>query len=363
MAVKYARAGGGNWSADATWSTTSGGTADTVAPTSADDIVLDASSGNVIIDAVSACRSLDCSAYTGTLTHNNGANLSIGDATAGAGNKAVDFSGAFTYTLGNVVGSRIYFTSTSATQQTINFGGKTTGDINVGQGITAGNYLYTGGHVCGSAATMKLICGTLNINGQTCSWGNFDSSNSNTRTLTLGAANITTTGNGNSWQCTITTNFTLDSGTSTITFTGSSIGFYGGTGKTYYNVIFSGSGFSAILSGGTITFNNLTRTGTATTTDTLQLTGNITCNGTFIANGNSETNRLTVRSGTAGVPRTITAASVSCSNIAFKDITAAGAGDWDLSEITGDSIDLGGNTGITFTPTGTHIFGDEGMVA
>ena len=55
-ATKFARTAGGNWSADATWSTSSGGAADTVAPTAADDVVLDANSGNVTIDAAAVCR-------------------------------------------------------------------------------------------------------------------------------------------------------------------------------------------------------------------------------------------------------------------------------------------------------------------
>jgi hypothetical protein len=68
--TKYARTAGGNWSADATWSTTSGGGADTVVPTSSDDVVFNVNSGNVTIDATSVAKTLNCTGYTNTLTHN-----------------------------------------------------------------------------------------------------------------------------------------------------------------------------------------------------------------------------------------------------------------------------------------------------
>ena len=74
-ATKYARAGGGNWSSDATWSTTSGGGADTTKCVAADACYLDGSSGNVTVDAASAAGSLTCTGYTGTLTL--GANLTV----------------------------------------------------------------------------------------------------------------------------------------------------------------------------------------------------------------------------------------------------------------------------------------------
>lgn len=70
MANRYAVAAGGNWTANGTWSTTDGGAADTVAPTASDDVFLTANSGNVTISANSVGKSLNCTGYTGTLTHN-----------------------------------------------------------------------------------------------------------------------------------------------------------------------------------------------------------------------------------------------------------------------------------------------------
>jgi hypothetical protein len=62
-----------------------------VVSTAAVDVRLGPGSGNVTINAAAACRSLDCTGYTGTLTHNSSVTLSIGDGTAGAGNVALKF--------------------------------------------------------------------------------------------------------------------------------------------------------------------------------------------------------------------------------------------------------------------------------
>jgi len=51
MATYYARAGGGNWTAATTWSLTSGGGATGSTPTTADEFILDASSGSVTINS------------------------------------------------------------------------------------------------------------------------------------------------------------------------------------------------------------------------------------------------------------------------------------------------------------------------
>ena len=70
MANRYVRTAGGNYSTAATWASTSGGTDSVAVPTSADDVFLDANSGQLTVDAASAAKSVNCTGYTGTLTHN-----------------------------------------------------------------------------------------------------------------------------------------------------------------------------------------------------------------------------------------------------------------------------------------------------
>ena len=65
MATYTAKAGGGNWNATGTWTRTGGGTG---YPQGGDTAVLNASSGNVVINSNNACAILNCTNYGGTLT-------------------------------------------------------------------------------------------------------------------------------------------------------------------------------------------------------------------------------------------------------------------------------------------------------
>lgn len=86
---------------------------------------------------------------------------------------------------------------------------------------------------------------------------------------------------------------------------------------------------------------------------TLTLNGNsLDLNGKTVS-GNSATNRLLVRSNTLGTPRTITMSSGTFANADFRDITTSPS--TNLSGITGNSGDCGGNTG-TFTTAATQTW-------
>ncbi len=342
MAIIVAAAGGGNWTAGGTWT---GG----VAPTAADDVQLASTSGNITINAASVCRSLDCTGYTGTLTHTAAFILSIGDATAGASNIALKFVAGMTYTLGNVITSAISFISTSATQQTIDFAGKTTGDIVYGVSGSP-SYQMTGTHVQGATATVTLTFGTLDVNGQTSTWGKFASSNSNTRVLTLGAAAISLNlTSGTSWNMTTTTGLTVNANTSVITVAGPTI-FTGG-GKTYNEVKFTSAGIASVSSTNTFAILRVTNTSGLAG---LQLFNNQTVSTTLEFTGNNaNSNRVLLGSDTPGSQRTITAnGTLSLTNVDFLDIIGAGTGSW-----TGTSIgNCGNNSGITFTSAVTRYW-------
>lgn len=350
MAIRYGLTG--NWSSTSTWSTSSGGASGASVPTAADDVILDSNSGAITIDAGAVCRSLDCTSgtgnYAGTLTHTAAVALTIGDATAGAGNVALKLSAGMTYTLGNAASSSISFVSTSATQQTITTAGKLLGSTTY-NAASNGSWIFSDSFATGvSAPGITLTQGSLNTGNQTINVGFINISGSLTRSLTLGSSAITlTNGGGNPWSAATITNLTFNAGTSTITLSGSSTGFAGG-GLTYNNVVCSGGALVSLT--GSNTFANFTRTGTATKTDSLSITGNQTITNTLTLNGNSITNRLLVLSTTAGTAVTLTSAVNSMSNVDFADITAAGAANWNLSAISGGAGDAGGNTGITFTP-------------
>jgi len=368
---KYVIAAGGNSNASGTWSNVSSASAggDGV-PTASDDVVLDAGSGNLTINAAMVCRSIDCNGYTGTLTRTAAITCTIGDGTAGAGNIALRLVAGMTLTNGSATTSAWAFVSTSATQQSIYCGGKTLGNVTFNASSNGSWILQDTFAANGAASTLiTLSKGTLTTNNQSVSCGVFDSNNSNARSLTLGSSAITCSGSGTSWDFRTITNLTLSAGTSSITLSGSTRTF-GGGGATWYNLTCAGGSTSisgantfndVVISGGgshalnnSMTFANLTFTGSAEKTGNVALSGDITVSSTLTITGNSAINRLFIRSNTIGTARTLTAATVSVNAADFRDITGAGAGSWNISGASNYSGDCGGNSGITFTTPATQ---------
>lgn len=350
MATLTIANGGGNWNSTGTW-------VEGAVPSALDDVVATATSGNVTINVAAACRSIDLTNYTGTLTH-NAFTLTIGTSTAN-GTKALVFpSSGWTYTLSDTVNSAIAFSSTVAsTTLTVDFGAKTTGSVSFSADATSGYQLVSHGFTCGASAIVTHTQGTLDTNGQTCSWGSFNSNNSNTRTLLLGASALTLTSTTTAWDTTTTTGLTFNAGTSTITIGGS--GSSGTTATmnagslTYSTVAFavSGTWLLTALNGSNPTFANFTVTGQANAGAVLSLGTSITVTTALTLNGNSATqNRLLIKSSAVGTQRTITNnGSATFSNLDLQDIAGAGTASWNLSAITGKSGDCLGNSGITFT--------------
>ena len=215
--------------------------------------------------------------------------------------------------------------------------------------------LLNAGLTIPSSGTMTLTTGTLNTNGQTCSWGFFNSSSSGTRTLTLGASAITLTGgSGVHWDFgnPLAGTLTFNPGTSTITINFTSTWTFNGGGKTFYNLVINspgGQGNGGFR--GNNTFNNLTYNCTSGNYNFLNLSaGSLqTVTGTFTINGSGPTVRMWCQSDTPGTSAGISAATTSLSYADFMDIAASGAAAW-----TGTSLGNGlGNSGITFTTART----------
>ena len=339
MTVITAAAGGGNWGTGSTWV---GG----VAPTAADDALLTATSGAVTIDGTSGspnlCRSLNCTGYTNTLTHAATKHLTVGDGTTGN----FTLVSGMTYAPGAT--AFLNFVSTAGTTS-ITSAGKTLGAATF-NGV-GGTFQFADNTT--GAGTWTLTNGTVDFNSKTMQTSIFTISGTSTKVVTFGSTTLTLTSTGTSWNVSGPTGTTINSGTGTIIISGNNAGFLGG-GFTYNNVTLSGTGEEAIRDSNT--FANLTRTGTAVTSDLISFNGNQTITGTLTLNGNSASNRLLVCSFVDGTQRTLTAATVSCSNADFEDIVGAGAGSWNLSAITGLSGDCGNNSGITFTTAATNYW-------
>lgn len=336
MATITVAAGGGNWTTGSTWI---GG----VAPTAADDAVL-TGTASVTITTGAVARSLDCTGYTGTLTHTAAVTLVLGDATAGAGNVALKLVAGMTYSLGNATSSSINFVSTSTTVQTVTWGGKTPGDITF-NGVGGSWQVQDAWNA--SATTVTFANGTLNTNSQTCVWSIFSSLVTNTRTLTLGSSSVTLTGANAASVAVTGTGLTITANTASFSLTGPNSRISSTSNWNGLSVLLLGSGDSTI---GSTTVANLTRVGTALKTDKLLLSGNPVVTGALTLTGDSITNRLLILSNSDGTTRSITCnGSISAANVDFQDTNGIGSASWNLAAISGGSGNCLGNSGITFT--------------
>ena len=360
MATYYWVGGTGNWdnSNAANWSATSGGAGGAGIPTSADNIIFNASSGTgtVTVFSTAVCNDLTASAVTAATTFT----MSTGPSVSGS----VNFGASATITSSTYLDINLVATTTGKT-----FTCTATGFL--------GDLTFSGvggGWTVSSAITCEDIyhtAGTLNTNGQTITIGRAastfssfsDSGSTTTRTLTLGASAInigTTATSGTSVGWTITgTNLTLNANTSTITVGNTTAGattggfFYGG-GKTYTTVSLRGTTINLY---DVNTFTSLSRIGAADITSVLYVNANQTVTTTFILQGNNGTstntpNRLFVLSSELGTSRSITltgTATRTVQEVDFADINLVFG-----SSVTGTRVgNCLGNTNITFTAART----------
>jgi hypothetical protein len=352
MADRYWVGGSGNWNATSTtnWATSSGGSSGASAPTSADNVIFDGASNTgtnpftVTVTGTSAapalCADFSTSSLDGAMTLTMGATAFL-DVYGSMTLPATNFS------VSGTAGAGIRYKST------------TTGKTLTTNGVSLGNVAITfdgvgGGWTLGSAYTSTQL---ITLTNGTFDTGNYNitstgllSSNSNTRTVTLGSATLTLSAASNPSPINFTTatNLTLNAGTSTIICSATSLTFAGG-GQTFYNVSFTSTagGDRLNIITGANTYNDLNFTSRTTTSiPFITIDANQTISGTLtLGAANTAIRRIFVRSNVVGTPRTITAATVATlSDVDFRDIVGAGLGTWSGTRLG----NCGGNTGITF---------------
>jgi hypothetical protein len=190
MANRYWVGGDGTWNTTSTtnWSATDGGAAGASAPTTADSVFFNANS-NVGTTAftVTLGSSVGCLSYTSSALD------AIMILNLGSFTLTVAGSWSNELTNFNITGTSsaiINFTPPAATTRTITTSGYTFPQITIR--ITAA--ASTGSLRLSGALTLvgffDLVAGNLNLNGFTLTPYTFDSSNSNLRSITFGAANI-----------------------------------------------------------------------------------------------------------------------------------------------------------------------------
>ena len=181
---------GSNPNLDASWSTTSGGSNDTVKPTSSDDVILDSNSPGATLTANMTVKSFNASAYTNTLTHGAFSITSAG---------SVTLSAAMTYTSVATSSWIITATATLTTAGKLmplitHNGGTVTqaDDLNymdnkfLTMTLSGTNWNMNGHNINGFSATSRILIlsGTLGT-GKTITLGGGTFSNANFRDITF----------------------------------------------------------------------------------------------------------------------------------------------------------------------------------
>ncbi len=348
----------GNWQGGTIWALSSGGVATAQTPTSTDDVVFDLhSTGTVTIGTNSNCHNMTMTA-------------------PGAGTISMNGVGVL-----NIYGSMALasgMTFSPAATAIINFLGTVTGLTVTHAGYLLPNMTYNGvggewtwqdnqTNVSSGPLTITLTNGSLITNNFSAGAANgisLSSSNSNVRSLTLGATTwkLNPTQSAAIWDLGTITNLTFSGASSTITL--GAVSTFNGGGLTYGTVtgtLLNGQADNFI--NGANNYTNLTLSNNGSGANMLdfayRLSANQTVSGTFTASNGSNSvanRRMYITSNVKGTPRTITAATVAADYLDLQDIVGAGAGNWNLSAITGRSGDMGGNSGITFTTPSNQYF-------
>ena len=340
MATRYWVGGSGTWngSSTANWSTTSGGSPGASAPFF-DDVIIDANSGTgTITCAFGTCLNLTVTATQAIILGAAGNTLSVfGNLTFPSGGSFSASTNTWTLTLRAELYNTVITTNGKSLYNATIFANTGLYNVSLGSALTVNNGL-------------QINAGGFSTNNYNVTCGFFAFNNTGSpMSLTLGSSTFTVS--SSNFTASPSTNITLNAGTSTIVFNGSSAGLYAAAGQTYYNVTFNNSGFFAnqFLAGTGYTIsNNLTVNGPIAagyvsyfsffTASAVITVGNL------ISANTGPTQRLQIR-GTIGSSQTLSLTTASISNIDFNDITITGA----ASPISGTGLgDLKGNSGITF---------------
>lgn len=349
--------GSQSWDGGSNWSTSSGGTPGSTAPTSADDVVFDNNSGHATSSQTiswstsSVCKSFTITSRTrgqiifadsnylqvhGSISFNASSNAQVS-----TGNAYLWFKGSGGGSLSSGINvPRLYFDGSGTWNQTSaltvygSAGTTLYKDVTVNQGtFSTGGYALTAGNVISTntanTRTVKLNSSTVTLKGAT--------------PIYLSPTNLTYTDTGAS---------IIVDGTDAAT----SPQIYADSLTINSLTASRASSGQSIVFGTSTTFGTLTLNATATGVTNFNVSTGLTITGTFTCAGSSSTSRGFLKSTSPETAVTISAATTSLTDFDFADITASGAGAW-----TGTRLgNAKGNTGITLSTPKTVYWSYSG---
>mgnify|MGYP003704231273 CR=1 FL=1 len=357
MANRYWVGGTGTWDTSSTtnWSTSSNGSSGASAPTSADDVFIDTSSGTGTITCTGAvCNNLTVTASQAITLGATSSTLSV------YGNLSLPSGGSFA--VATASGWNITFAATT-TGKTITTNGKTLTNI-IFNGVGGEWTLQDAITSNTTNKTLTLTNGSFNANGFSVTFGLFSSSNSNTRTLTLGNGLWTLTGTATIWTTSTTTGLTFNKGTSDILLSDTSVSsrtFTAG-GLTFNKLTIGGTtGTSTLVLSTAATFSELAST--KTVAHTIQISAGITITATTWSVTGTSGNVVTLQSASFPTTQATVAITNKTVNIDYLTINAIASSNIDPVTFYAGANSTNGanNTGIAFvarttaTPTVVHL--------
>ena len=339
-------AAGGNWGGAIAWATSSGGTPDiNNFPLAQDTCIFEATGLN----------------SGATVTVNQSYNIGTIDMSTRTTN-------TMTLAMGNtapfVYGNWINGTGTTVTHgsSTVTFAGRATQDI------TSAGAVFPFGFVFDSPGgttrlldaltginniTWQLTQGTLNLNGYNLTHLQFNSSNSNNRTIAIGSGTWTLSG-ASPWTCTTSTNLTV-TGTGTISLTSASSKSFVGGSIDYSGITLNQGGNGTLTITGNNTFKTISSTASGANTINMgTTTQRITTSWT--ASG-SAGNILTVQGSSASSPCTLVfTGSGQAASVDYLTITGIRAYNLDSTWYAGANSTNNGSLGWIFAAPGGTVF-------
>lgn len=337
------------WAGVSSWATSSGGTgSDANFPLTQDTAIIDNATTGTSLTFVSFTRgSVDMSSRTTSFTlASSGTSFFYGSFSLGSG-----------VSIGSLTAQQTY---RGRSLSTLNTAGKTVGFGIEVQSIGGGLQL---GSALTSSADLFLTNGTFDAVTYSVTLSTFNSTNSNTRTLSMGSGLWTVTGTGTVWTTATTTGMTLNKGTADIllsnnTTTARTPNF----GALSYNKLTIGGATSTSIT--TISADNGSFTeiaSTKTVAHTIRIATNRITFGTWSVSGTAG-NVVTLNSNIAGTRRFFNLTNVTSGTIdylAVQDIQAVPANTF---YVGANSTDLGNNLDVYFTaspifpPGGSNVF-------